>query len=192
MSHGIDIGRRLTLDEVELLRQRGYSFAARYYALDPNNPKCLVSAEVSYLLSRRLGIVPVFEETGAPPFDFQTGVRDGGAAKAMGLALGQPLGTPICFAIDTGQPGDLTDYFNGVYQSLDGAFLAGVYGDYNVVKIARENLPGLGFFWQTYAWSAGAEYEAADIYQFANGVTVRDGLVVDLNMARSAVPWRLA
>lgn len=190
--HGVDIGRRLSLDEVDFLKQRGFSFVARYYSLTPGNPKNLITSEVAYLHSRRLGIVPVYEETGAPPFDFATGERDGQAAKAMGLDVGQPLGSPICFAIDAGTPGELVDYFNGVFQGLDGAYLAGVYGSFGVVKMARENFPALGYFWQTYAWSGGSEYEAADVYQYANGVTLRDGLVVDLDLARSPIAWRIA
>lgn len=192
MNHGIDIGRRLSLEEIVFLKMRGFRFAARYYALELDNPKTLNTDEIAGLLAHRFGIVPVFEQSGGPPFNYIAGLRDGRAARTFGLAMGQPLGSPTCFAIDVANADGLVDYFNGAYDGLDGAYLAGVYGSFGVVKVARENFPALGFFWQTYAWSAGAEYEAADVYQYANGVELRPGLKVDLNISRSEIPWRLA
>ncbi len=192
--HGIDVGRKLTLEEVDFLRSRGYRFVARY--LDGTrgaSAKALNSDEAAALLSRGFGIVLVFELGGAGPWTFGQGTADGAAARADALALGYPLGAPICFAIDEDvAPEQLVDYFNGVFAGLDGAYLEAVYGSWKVCKLARESYPALGFFWQTYAWSAGAEYAPADVYQHANGVTLRPGLEVDLDIARSAIPWRLA
>lgn len=198
MSHGIDIGRKLTLDEIDFLRARGFAFAARYYdGSRGQSAKALSTDEIAALLSRRIGIVPVFETTGTGPFTYDQGKLDGAAARADALAAGQPLGSPICFAIDenvdpVASSSMLVDYLNGIFGGLDGAYLAGLYGSWAVCKWARENAPALGFFWQTYAWSAGAEYAPADVYQHANGVTLRPGLVVDLNIARSSVAWRVA
>ena len=196
--HGIDIGRKLTLDEIDFLRARGFGFAARYYdGSVGQSAKALSTDEVASLLSRRIGIVPVFETTGQGPFTYDQGKLDGAAARADALAAGQPLGSAICFAVDESvdpsQVGSaLVDYCNGVFDGLDGAYLEGVYGSWSLCKWARESLPALGFFWQTYAWSAGAEYAPADVYQHANAVTLRPGLEVDLNIARSPIAWRLA
>lgn len=195
--HGIDIGRRLSLDEYDLLRARGFRFVARYYAGDQNNPKTLTSSEVAYALSRGFAIVPVFQTSANFPayFTYPQGLADGAAARQDGLTLGQPLGTPICFAVDTDitdPAAQLTDYFNGVYAGMDGAYLIGVYGEYDVIRFARENFPALGYFWLTYAWSGGRDYLPADVYQHANGVTIAPGLDVDINFAPDAPPWRLA
>lgn len=196
MPQGIDIGRRLSLDEVDLLRSRGFRFAARYYAGDQSNPKTLTAAEIAYLLSRGFAILPVFQTSANFPgyFTYANGIADGQAARADGLALGQPLGTPICFAVDTDisdPSAQLTDYFNGVFAGIDGAYLIGIYGEYDVVKFARENFPALGYFWLTYAWSGGRDYIPADVFQHANGVEIAPGLVVDVNFAADPPPWRL-
>lgn len=196
MTHGIDIGRRLSLAEIDLLARREFGFAARYYAGDDANPKTLTTDEIAALLSRRMGIVPVFQTSGnySGYFSEAQGRIDGAAARADGLRRGQPLGTPILFAVDfdVQAPDSLVHYFNGVYAGLDGAFDPGVYGEFDVVKLARESWPALVAFWQTYAWSRGEVYYAADIFQHANGVEVAPGLVVDLNIARAPIPWRLA
>ena len=198
--HGVDIGRRLSLDEIDLLDRREFKFAVRYYAGVgeapwTDNPKTLTSEEVAYLGARRMGIVTVFQNSGnsSSYFTYSQGLMDGKAARAFGLLLGQPLGTPIFFAVDTdfGDPSGLTDYFNGVYQGLDGAYDAAVYGEFDVVKFAREHFPALTAFWQTYAWSRGEVYWAADYFQHRNGYELAPGLVVDLNTAHGEIPWRL-
>ncbi len=187
MSHGVDRLVPFSVDECDFLRARGFTFAARYL-------KNLSGGEVASLLSRRLGIVPISEEGGAGPWTYLSGKTQAATDRARALAFGCPLGSPIIFAIDTdADPQTLVDYFNGVFDGLDGAYLGGVYGSYRVVKFARENFPALGCFWQTYAWSAGQVYAPADIYQHANGVTLRAGMSqVDLNTAISPIPWRLA
>lgn len=195
--HGIDIGRKLSLDEINYLAGSNFGFVARY--LDGSrgaSPKSLNTDEVAAILSRRLGIVPVFEISGAV-FTGAQGLSDGLAARADALALSMPLGFPIPFAVDVdvvGDPGNtLVDYFNGVFQGLDGAYTAGVYGEYDVCRFARENFPALGYFWQTYAWSAGKVYAPADVLQHANGVSLMGGqLVVDLNSAPTPPRWRIA
>jgi hypothetical protein len=191
--HGIDIARKLTLDEYTFLRSRGFSFAARY--LDGTlglSVKSLSHDEVAIAHSRGVALLPVFELGGAT-FTLAQGSMDGAAARADALALGYPLGFPIVFAIDADvDPATLVDYFNGVFTGIDGAYVVGVYGSYRVCRYARENFPALGFFWQTYAWSGGLVYDAADVIQHANGVTLMPGLVVDLDFAASPIPWRLA
>ena len=198
--HGIDIGRRLTWDEIRLLDEREFKFALRYYAGlgdQPNfgNPKTLLSEEVAFLHQRRMGIAPVFQNgsnTGAY-FNGTQGLADGKAARAFGLARGQPLGTPIFFAVDMdfGDPAQLAHYFNGVFTGLDGKYDAAVYGEFDVVRHCRENFPALTAFWQTYAWSAQKVYWAADFFQHLNGFVVTSGLTVDLNTAHGEIPWRL-
>ena len=185
--HGVDRLTPFTVDEVDFLRERGFGFAAQYL-------KNLTGDTVAALLSRRLGIVPISEEGGHGPWTFDAGKAQAEVDRNRALAIGCPLGSPIPFAIDDGAPmgPELVDFFNGVYAGLDGAYLAGIYGKHDVCKFARENFPALGFFWLTYAWSAGQDYAPADVYQHSNGVTLRPGLVVDLNIARSPIVWRLA
>ena len=195
--HGIDIGRRLSIEEIDYLARSNFGFVARYVdGGGTANPKCLTSDEVAALLSRRLGIIPVFE-IGGNVFTGTQGLSDGRGARRDLLALGYPLGLPIPFAVDVdvvGDPGNqLVDYFNGVFEGLDGAYTAGVYGEYDVCKFARENFPALGYFWQTYAWSAGRIYAPADCFQHANGVDLMGGqLRVDLNSAATPPRWRIA
>lgn len=198
--HGVDIGRKLSTLEVDYLSRSNFGFVARY--LDGTrgaSAKAMNNDEVSVILSRRLGIVPVFQKSANFPgyFTGPQGQIDGADARADAIALSMPLGFPIPFAVDrdvVGDPGSqLVDYFNGVFSGLDGAFVAGVYGEYDVVKFARENFPALGFFWQTYAWSAAKVYVPADVFQHANGVPLMGGsLIVDLNSAATPPRWRIA
>lgn len=197
MSHGVDIGRKLSLDEYDYLRARGdISFVARYYdGTRGASAKALSTDEVAIALSRGLAIATVFETTGAGPWTYDQGKLDGAAARADALACGQPLGTPICAAVDKdvlGDPAQIVGYLNGFFEGLAGAYTMGLYAEFDVIKAARESWPGVAYFWQTYAWSGGREYAPADLYQYANGVTLRPGLVVDLNIARSPVRWRIA
>ena len=197
--HGIDIGRKLNLDEVNYLAASNFGFVARYISGDPANPKNMNSDEVAAILSRRLGIVPVFQNSAnfSGYFTRAQGVADGQAARAALIALSCPLGLPVCFAVDFNTAGGdipaLTEYFNGVFEGLDGAYVAGVYGEYDLMKFARENFPALGFFWQTYAWSAAQVYAPADVLQHANGVALMQGqLICDLNSAATPPRWRIA
>ena len=195
---GIDIGRKLTLEEVDLLRSRGYRFAARYLdGSKGSSAKAIDTAEAAYLLSRGFGIVLVFQTSAnyAGYFTYAQGLADGQAARADALALGAPLGMPICFAVDvdvTDPDAQLLDYVNGVFTGLDGAYQLGVYGEHAVVKHADENWPAVAYLWQTYAWSGGVYYVPSDVYQHANGVEVRPGLIVDENKATTLPVWRLA
>lgn len=196
MSHGIDIGRRLTIEEIDYLARSNFSFVGRYVDGSRGaNPKCLNNDEVAAILSRRLAIMPVFETTGAGPWDYATGKAHGAGGRGDCLALSMPLGFPLPFAVDEGaiDGPDLVGYFNGVYEGLDGAYCAGVYGKESVVRYCRELFPALGFFWQTYAWSAGAVYAPSDAYQHANNIALMRGqLVVDLDSAPTPLRWRIA
>lgn len=193
---GLDIGRRLTLDEIDFIRPRGgrgFRWVGRYVGA---GDKAMDTTEISGLLSRGLGILPIFELGGAGPWTLTQGEDEGQQARTDALSVGVPLGTPlIASTIDAQVPPDsLVDFLNGVFAGLDGAFIDGIYGDFDICERARESFPALGFFMQTYAWSGPREYAypAADVYQHANGVTLRDGLVVDLCFAHSPIPWRMA
>lgn len=193
---GIDIGRKLSFEEIDLLHSRGYRFVARYYdGSKGTSPKALDTVEIAKLFSLRFAIVPVFETDSRNPayYTYDQGVADGNAARSDALAIGQPLGTPIAFAVDADvDPSALLDYLNGAFIGLEALYLLGVYGSYKVVKYADENYPAVGFLWQTYAWSGGLYYPASNVYQHANGVPITPTFVVDKNIATTDIPWRLA
>lgn len=194
--HGIDIGRKLTRSELATVRARGMDFIVRYLdGTRGQSSKSINGAEVAAALGEGLGIALVFQTTGQGPFTYEQGRAHGQAARDDALALGYPLHLPIYFALDrdllTAEIPGLVHYANGIDAGLAGDYENGLYGEYDVIVHARKNWPGVERYWQTYAWSSGQVYFAADLFQHANGFTLAPGLVVDLNFARTPVRWRI-
>lgn len=196
MSRGIDIGRRLTLDEVNLLRARNIDTLFRYIGPDAQfgYAKGLDGAEVAGILSRGMGIVPIMQKTANVPgyFTAAQGAQDGADARAWLLQVGAPLGIPCIFPVDTdmGDPGTQANvYFNAVFNGLDGAYDLGVYGEFDLIEAVAKFYGGVTYTWQTLAWSGGKISALADAYQF--GPTTIGSVVGDLNVVRTDPQWRL-
>lgn len=191
MPNGIDIGRALTMDEVDkIIVPRGHVFVFRY--LDR-----LSTSEIAMILSRRLALGLFYERTGKGDLTYDAGKAAGADARSLALALGVPLRCGIYDADATDVDVDPTtqgfvDRANGFFDGLDGAYVAKVYGSYRVCKFVRENFVAYGGCAQTYAWSGGQVYDPADAYQYANGVALSPTLTVDLVHADDLPEWRIA
>ena len=197
MSRGFDIGTRLGLDDINLLRARGFEVAFRYLGPDAafGGPKGLDGAEVAGYLSRGLGIELIGQKTANIPeyFTYVQGLQDGRDYRDWALTLGAPLGIPIRFPVDTDMSDPATEanpYFNGAYDGLDGAYGLGVYGEYDLVEAVARHYAGVVTTWQTAAWSGGRISELADAYQYGS-IEIRPGLTIDLNIVRTEPKWRL-
>lgn len=102
------------------LKNAGYEFVARYYA--NSGRKVLTAAEAQQLLHVGLQLVAIWED-GLPKtvgyFSYSKGVDDGTSAFHDAMRLGQPLNSPIYFAVDyDASPdhiaGSIADYFRGI------------------------------------------------------------------------------
>lgn len=153
----------------------GYVGAVRYCGF-PNNPKCTDRAEFEDFSRHALGMALVYEGgTG----DWTGGREAGRVAGAHARAdatnrIGFPHTRPIYMAIDRDVVGQaqlntVMAYLDGAAVSLGGIGLTGVYGEYDVVKAALEG-GHARYGWQTVAWSRGAHYEGAHLYQRAGYV----------------------
>jgi len=124
----------------QLLSADGRSFVCRYYA--NSGKKRLTTAELQKLNQSGLKVVVVWED-GFPTkpgyFSFTKGVDDGTSAYQDALQVGQPINTPIYFAVDydasdSELAGVLNDYFVGLSTGIQTASQGkndhpiGVYG----------------------------------------------------------------
>jgi hypothetical protein len=194
MSRGIDIGARLTFDQLDSLRGYGVEVIGRYYFDGTDtNPKTLTRSEARYWLGQGGAILPIMEKTGSV-FTYAQGLIDGNDAVADALRCGQPRGTPIMFASDTFvAPADypkVLDYLNGAISNLHQFHPCWLYGDLNLLKFAAMNWPAVtgSMLWlaegQTGAWDP--RFSAT---QFAQLPFV--GVTLDLFQVHSAAKlWR--
>ena len=199
-SQGVDYMATQQADKVRALRENGIEFVARYYDNSGGaSAKCLDAAEVAVLHAAGLQIFTVFETCagvcagscsgspcGADYFTRAQGLADAMAALVAARRAGQPSGSPIYFAIDYDASDDdlvaITEYFDGVGDTLNRTYPIGVYGSYRVCAYAQEHWPAVAHQWQTYAWSAGRKLDGIDMYQHKNGQEL-GGVSVDLNEA---------
>src|SRR5664280_1562093 len=143
---------------VDAAKQQGYSFVARYLAVDGGS-KLITKTEADQIRAHGLGLVLVYEQ-------YAGRAKEG---RAAGKADGQ---TALTQARLVGFPDSI------------GANRVGVYGSYAVVERCFTN-GSARFFWQTYAWSAGKISTHTHILQYSNGRTV-GGASVDLNESKQA------
>jgi hypothetical protein len=119
MALGIDASISC-LAVVKDLKGTGIEFVARYYA--NAGEKALSKAEAVALSSAGLKIVAIWEDgfpTKGSYFSYAKGVDDGTSAFHDAMSLGQPIRSPIYFAVDydaelTEICGCIADYFAGV------------------------------------------------------------------------------
>lgn len=185
MAKGLDYSfGRPNLDTV---RQQGYSFVARYLAVDGGS-KVITKTEADQIRAHGLGLVLVYEQyAGRAKEGRAAGEADGQTALTQARSVGFPDTRPIYFAVDYDTTGtnqaSIEEYLHGAADST-GANRAGVYGSYAVVERCFTT-GSARFFWQTYAWSAGKVSTHAHILQYRNGQTV-GGASVDLNESKQA------
>lgn len=160
MTTMIDCASDVT-SHLDCLNAAGVTTIARYYCYvnHPDLPsKKLSWREAMAIAAAGFQIVAVWEN-GLPTtpsyFSFTKGQADGLGALQQAFVVGQPRGSALYFAVD----GDIgpedtasvvTQYFQGVADSLAGAYSVGVYGSGAVCQEI------LSFALAQYAWLAGA------------------------------------
>lgn len=148
-----------TTSHLGCLKAAGITTVARYYCFTTEiEGKKLSWREAMAIGAAGLKIVAVWESgspTGASYFSFDKGRQDGLGALQQAFVVGQPKGTAIYFACDgdigpEDTAGVVTDYFEGVAESIAGTYQVGVYGSGAVCQeILSQGLA-------KYAWLAGA------------------------------------
>lgn len=140
----------------------GAHWVARYFS--PDGSKNLTAAEVRDYPAAGLSIVTVFESTaGRATQGRAAGIADARLAERQRQAVGLPDGHVHHFAVDSDVSwASVQPYFDGAVSVL-GLDRTGCYGGFRVIEGARNY--GLGFLWQTVAWSGGRWSPAATIRQ---------------------------
>lgn len=191
MAKGIDKATPITAAQAKTLAVAGYSFAARYLVPPSYAWKRMTADEAKLISAAGMQIVSVYETTANRAANgADAGRNDGAAAYAEALAIGQPKGTAIYFAVDyDAQPKDydgIEAYLRAAAKQLTG-YEVGVYGSYAVVEeMARRG--ACTHFWQTYAWSRNKQSDKANIYQYKIDTTV-SGFTLDLNESYGNEGW---
>jgi hypothetical protein len=200
MATGFDTATTLTSAKLDALVAAGGKFVGGYLT----GNYAISKATVQLLSDKGLYFVSIFENGAkASYFTKAQGATDAARAVAAAQALGQPINTPIYFAVDF----DCTDavilsnivpYFQGIIESeklSDAGFLLGVYGPKNVCKYIQ------GSHNDRYTFVAGAatgwsgnsiEYTDWNLYQKTCDTTV-GGVGVDIDESNgNGGGWRLA
>ncbi|MFD0670818.1 DUF1906 domain-containing protein [Cohnella sp. GCM10027633] len=188
---GIDCAQPIPANTAKAIAAQGYEFAARY--LVPSNYawKRLTRKEAEGITQAGMQIISVYETTASRPAGGASyGREDGKLALQEAIAIGQPEGSAIYFAVDyDAQPSDydaIEAYLRAAAAEI-GAYGTGVYGSYAVVEEMRKR-GAAKHLWQTYAWSHGKKSASANVWQYQNGVTVA-GHPVDLNESYGDEGW---
>ncbi|MEC5218928.1 hypothetical protein RCH09_003903 [Actimicrobium sp. GrIS 1.19] len=120
----------------------GFDFVRRQYSNDPL--KNLTQSETLELFLAGLQIGVVWEPCGtdAACFSGRHGARDGRAARELAIALGQPIGSAIYFAVDFDATlddigGPISDYFAAVRGTLHGKYQTGVHASARCCETLR-------------------------------------------------------
>ena len=191
MANGIDCATPLTLKTARALYAEGYRFACRYLVPPAYAWKRLTLSEAQAITEAGLQIVSVFETAAKRAAGAaEAGRADGAAAYQEALAIGQPFGTAIYFAVDyEAGPGDydrIEAYLRAAGAEIRGYSL-GVYGSYAVIEeMAKRGV--CRHYWQTYAWSRGKKSPKINLYQYRNHIQAA-GILVDLNESYGNEGW---
>ncbi|MDG0792760.1 DUF1906 domain-containing protein [Cohnella ginsengisoli] len=191
MAKGIDKATPVTAAQAKSFASAGYAFAARYLVPPSYGWKRMTADEAKLITAAGMRIVSVYETTANRAASGADAGRDDGlAANAEALAVGQPKGTVIYFAVDyDAQSKDfdaIEAYLKAAAKQIAG-YETGVYGSYAVVEeMAKRG--ACAHFWQTYAWSRGKRSDKANIFQYKIDTTV-SGIPLDLNESYGNEGW---
>lgn len=164
----------------------GIRLVCDYLSHDPG--KDWNAAQIKAYHQAGVGIVFLWETSANRALSgYSGGFADGSDAAGHAQTLINQVGykpssaVSIIAAIDfdttSGQYPVITAYMQGFKVGLAGRFLAGAYGEADILD-ALGTVIDVGF--QTYAWSRGRISARADLYQYLNGQTL-DGAVVDFD-----------
>ena len=183
------------------IKTGGYTFVARYYS--HSIWKNLTRSEAGALSAAGLYIVAVWESAGDHPsfFSHDQGRHDGQTAFAFAQAIGQPLPSPIYFAVDADLPGagGVQAYFEGVREAFGAhgaigstAYSVGVYGSGNVCA----HLSGLVYVshtWlaQSMGWGGSRAYSDWNIKQGRSQNVLGLSVDTDIAAASGGGGWQL-
>ena len=179
-----------------MMKDLGYAFVARYYfeydksVAWKNN---LTHKEAQDISKAGLNIVAVYQDGGKNNvnyFTYDQGVKDCKRAITNAQEVGQPTGTPIYFAVDSGAENKELEkvkaYFNGVKTTMtsdvNDKWGIGVYGCYSVVNAIYDLLGSSIYIWQTPAWTIGNPTANYNIYQAQIDLT-EHGISIDKDKA---------
>lgn len=157
----------------------GFRFAGRYIGAGTDD-KQLHADEIASLNGAGLAIVSLVEGGSQGALGgYLVGVAHGQLAQADVVQLGIPQDRPMYAAIDfdfqDADQGVVGAYLDGL-ASVIGWGRVGVYGGLRAVQWAHE-VKGVRWLFQTYAWSHGAWYPAAQLRQTLNGQEAAGGQV---------------
>lgn len=194
MTQGFDTPSDCTA-KAEAIRVAGYRFVGRYYYDIISHVKTrLTQSEAEALSAAGLYVVAVFENGPDHPgyFSHAKGVSDGTAAfRYAADQVGQPLGSPIYFAVDydasaADLEGAIADYFAGVTEAFAAesnggdAYPLGVYGSgLTCSQVLASGAVAFSWLAQARGWSG---YDTFTEWNLRQGPTRSVlGLSVDLN-----------
>lgn len=179
MAKGVDASVPCTA-ALACFKQNGIEFVGRYYA--NHGSKVLTLAEAQAISGAGLRIVAVWEDgspTQASYFSYAKGVDDGTSAYHDAQSLGQPVASPIYFAVDYDASsadisGPVNDYFRGIQAGFQAAAAGGpvhpvgVYGSGAVCQfMLGRRLAQYAWLTQSTGWTGTSTFAAWNIKQSA-------------------------
>jgi Domain of unknown function (DUF1906) len=181
MLEGLSTNVRTTTS-AKCLPGEGKSFVIRYYSRTTKQPeKRITVAEAKALSTNGIAIGMVYEDgpTSIDYFEKGRGTKDAAGAYKYAVALGQPRGTAIYFALDYDvEPADIkgaiTAYFQEVNAELEQQgggklpYQVGVYGGGTACKHLKEGKKLAKFSWlaESTGWYGSKTYKTWDIKQY--------------------------
>lgn len=166
MIKGFDTSTPLNDQTAALFAADGYQVACRY--LVPSGWKALGAAEAEIISRSGMNVLSVYETTANRALGGRSaGINDGYEAAKVAEKVGQPYGSCIYAAVDfevsQAQMKTVMEYIKGFSEATP-KYTTGVYGSYTVVDAAWK-AQVCSRFWQTKAWSYGAQHPYANVYQ---------------------------
>jgi hypothetical protein len=160
---------------IAAIKATGAHWVARYFSTDAT--KNITAAEVHDYPAAGLAVVTVFESSaGRATQGRAAGIADARLAEQQRAAVGLPAGHVHHFAVDEDTSwASVQAYFDGA-ASVIGLARTGCYGGLHVIEGAHAH--GIGYLWQTVAWSGGVWSQHATIRQ-TGGTTLSGGADLD-------------
>jgi hypothetical protein len=169
---GFDVGQDCTRI-VGRAKAAGMDFVCRYYSR--NLRKSLSAAEARAFTQAGIKLVTVYEDApvSVEYFTAERGLSDGRNAAAQAMAVDQPVGTPIYFAVDyDALKSDLNAialYFDGVNRNCE-PYRVGVYGSGLVCGyLLAERLAEYAWLGGAMGWAGSRDFAGWHIRQGTSG-----------------------